>query len=92
LTEDLGHPAPGAAFTCRDYADARCKAFGQQDELIIGLFKKLPEPASEWNEADRLKWLQTAANIFDLVYTGDSGGFCIVPARADRCPRPHDHE
>ena len=55
------------------------------------LFERAAEQ-SEFFEADRLKWLQTAANIFDLVYTGDSGGFRIVPARADRSPRPHDHE
>ena len=65
--------------------------FGNQDALIIGLFRKLPQPAAEWAEEDRLKWLQTAANIFDLVYQGDCGGFVITPARAERSPRPRDH-
>jgi hypothetical protein len=54
---------------------------------LAGLFRKLPPPESDWAEADRLKWLQTAANIFDLVYK-DCGGFSISPARAERSPRP----
>lgn len=37
--------------------------------LIAGLFDKLPEPDGEWPLQARLKWLQTAANIFDLMYT-----------------------
>ena len=65
--------------------------FGGQDALIVGLFRKLPPPSTEWNEEDRQKWLQTAANIFDLVYTGECGGFHITPARADRSPRPREH-
>jgi len=65
--------------------------FGDHDALIIGLFRKLPQPAAEWSEEDRLKWLQTAADIFDLVYEGDCGGFIISPARAERSPRPRDH-
>jgi len=59
---------------------------------LVGLFRKLPPPEAEWSEGDRLKWLQTAANIFDLVYTGDCGGFVISPARAERSPRPRDRE
>lgn len=51
--------------------------FGDHDPLLVGLFRKLPPPETEWSEADRHKWLQTAANIFDLVYTGDCGGFVI---------------
>jgi hypothetical protein len=43
----------------------------------------------DWPAWDRLKWLQTAANIFDLVYSGD-GGIVVRLARADRSPRSHD--
>lgn len=39
------------------------------DPMILGLFKKLPVAESEWSISDRAKWLRTAANIFDLVYT-----------------------
>ena len=65
--------------------------FGDHDPLIVGLFRKLPEPEAEWSEEERLKWLETAANIFDLVFKGDCGGFIISPARADRSPRPREH-
>ena len=58
------------------------------DPLIIGLFQKLPEPEADWPATARLKWLQTAANIFDLLYKGD-GGIVVSMARADRSPR-HD--
>lgn len=61
---------------------------GDHDPLILGLFQKLPEPDTDWSSKDRLKWLQTAANIFDLVYKGE-GGIVVSAARADRSPR-HD--
>ena len=79
-----------------DDSDAKPKKGGggggfDHDPLIIGLFQKLPQPDEDWEEADRLKWLQTAANIFDLVYKGDCAGFHITPARADRSPRLRDN-
>jgi hypothetical protein len=36
--------------------------------------------------------LQTAATIFDLVYEGECAGFVLSAARADRAPRPRDHD
>lgn len=39
--------------------------------FIRGLLDKLPAPETDWNIAGRAKWLQTAANIFDLIYTDD---------------------
>jgi hypothetical protein len=70
-----------------------CLKTGQHLHLrcwpLLGLFRKLPEPDSDWPAAGRLKWLQTAANIFDLVYKGD-GGVTVGLARAERSPRPHD--
>jgi hypothetical protein len=50
------------------------------DPLIQGLFSKLPEPETEWPLAARQKWLQTAANIFDLMYAphqADAGELAI---------------
>jgi hypothetical protein len=29
------------------------------------------------------KWLQTASNVFDLLYTGDGGGIAVTAARAE---------
>ena len=35
--------------------------------FIEGLLQKLPQPETEWPVNDRRKWLQTAANVFDLM-------------------------
>lgn len=55
--------------------------------FIQGLLDTLPEPNSDWPASDRVKWLQTAANIFDLIYEGD-GGIEVRSALAPRSPRP----
>lgn len=55
--------------------------------FIQGLLETLPEPESDWSVAARAKWLQTAANIFDLIYKGE-GGIKIEAAMAQRSPRP----
>lgn len=59
--------------------------------FIQGLLKTLPEPETEWPSPARVKWLQTAANIFDLIYKGDGGGIVVSGARAERSPRPGDN-
>ena len=38
--------------------------------FIRGLLETLPPPKSEWSVADQAKWLETAANIFGLIYVG----------------------
>ncbi len=55
--------------------------------FIQGLLGSLPEPDSEWPIPERAKWLQTAANIFDLMYEGE-GGIDVRAAIAERSPRP----
>jgi len=47
-----------------------------QHPFIEGLLNKLPKAETPWSLADRKKWLQTASNIFDLMYTTspDDGG------------------
>jgi hypothetical protein len=64
--------------------------FGSLHPFIQGLLKTLPEPETEWASPARVKWLQTAANIFDLIYKGDGGGISVTGARADRSPRPNE--
>lgn len=57
------------------------------DPLIHGLFSKLPDPEAEWPLAARQKWLQTAANIFDLMYAPtqvDAGELTIRVERNSR--------
>lgn len=36
--------------------------------FIVGLLAKLPEADKPWSKEGRRKWLQTASNIFDLMY------------------------
>jgi hypothetical protein len=59
------------------------------DPFIQGLLRALPPTGSDWSLPDRAKWLQTAANIFDLIYKGE-GGIKIDAAMAQRSPRPGD--
>ncbi len=44
--------------------------------FIQGLLDTLPEPQTNWAMEGRAKWLQAAANIFDLIYKG-SGTIAI---------------
>ena len=64
---------------------------GLRQVLSCTVLKTLPDPDSddEWPLDKRVKWLQTAANIFDLIYKGE-GGIKVEPATAQRSPRPHD--
>ena len=62
---------------------ARKQAEGN-DPLIEGLFSKLPTPESEWPLQARQKWLQTAANIFDLMYTPGSADAGELAIRVER--------
>jgi hypothetical protein len=57
----------------------------------FGLIQKQsnPDVDDEWPVAQRIKWLQTAANIFDLMYKGD-GGIEVRTAPAQRSPRPNE--
>lgn len=52
------------------------------DPMIHGLFLKLPAPDSEWELGDRVKWLRTAANIFDLVYSSSGSGDIKISPRS----------
>ena len=62
---------------------------GITDHLIRGLVERLPKPDSIWPLDDRVKWLRTAAGIFDLVYKagdGERGEISIVKQVADDTP------
>lgn len=54
------------------------------DPLIQGLFSKLPEPSTEWALPARQKWLQTAANIFDLMYAPSESNDGELVIRVER--------
>jgi hypothetical protein len=48
--------------------------------FIVGLLQTLPEPQSEWPTPERVKWLETAASIFGLIYKGEG----IIKVTADK--------
>lgn len=50
--------------------------------FIIGLLRKLPTPDTEWTLKERAKWLETASNIFDLMYSGGDAGTISVTYEA----------
>jgi hypothetical protein len=65
-------------------APAKKHAGGGTDPLIEGLFSKLPAPESDWPLAARQKWLQTAANIFDLMYASGEANPGELAIRVER--------
>jgi hypothetical protein len=73
-----GHvPATAVQLTSRKSAEGT-------DPLIQGLFSKLPEPSTEWPLPARQKWLQTAANIFDLMYPAGEADAGELAIRVER--------
>ena len=71
-----------------DGSDRRLHPFIQG---LLDTIPSIPDPKEkpDWPVPDRVKWLQTAANIFHLIYKGD-GGITVSAAMANRFPRPHD--
>ena len=59
----------------------------QTHPLIEGLFSKLPQPETEWPLQSRQKWLQTAANIFDLMYIPNETEVGELAIRVERTPQ-----
>lgn len=49
--------------------------------FVQGLLDSLPETGTNWTIEGRAKWLQTAANIFDLIYKG--AGEIDIRAKAE---------
>lgn len=46
---------------------------GDLPPFIQGLLGKIPTEGDVWPLAERVKWLQTASNIFDLMYKAEDG-------------------
>ena len=76
-----GKPPSGAGNGANAGAGGNGGGGGEDQKLhpfIQGLLEKLPPPETEWRVQDRAKWLQTSANIFDLLYSDIVGGEDIV--------------
>ena len=62
---------PARAAPVRDEpppADMRGHEMGQLHPFFQGLLEALPEPGADWPLAKREQWLETARNIFALMY------------------------
>jgi len=46
------------------------RSYAPLHPFVQGLLDSLPEPETNWTIDGRAKWLQAAANIFDLMYKG----------------------
>jgi hypothetical protein len=53
--------------------------------FVQGLLDTLPEPQTNWTVEGRAKWLQAAANIFDLIYKGS--GEITIKSRSETEPQ-----
>lgn len=70
------------------FLDAKSNSDFGLHPFIRGLLDKLPTPESDWATKDRAKWLQTAANIFDLIYTEPNGESTLIEIKAKREDSP----
>ena len=73
-----------AAAPGRPVAHEPNPALERTHPLIQGLFDKLPQAESEWSLQARQKWLQTAANIFDLMYLPNESDAGELAIRVER--------
>ena len=58
--------------------DALSDAISGIDPLLVALLARLPPGGREWPLLERVKWLQAAAGVFDLIYARE-GGIKIEP-------------
>ena len=52
----------------RDAGDGNAAEASPHHPFVEGLLKELPKPTTEWKLERRVKWLRTAASIFDIIY------------------------
>lgn len=50
---------------------------GEYHPFITGLLQKLPPAETNWEDAERVKWLDAAVRIFDLMYQGGTGSVSV---------------
>jgi hypothetical protein len=75
--DETGEPVRSEALPVKDFGGGSngggySPPRGRIHPFIQGLLDSLPEPETLWAEEGRTKWLQAAANIFDLMYKGDA--------------------
>lgn len=79
--DDAADRRPRSALV-RDDAPApvpRGDVVGQLHPFFQGLFESLPEPGTDWPAAKREQWLETARNIFGLMYADPADAASAQP-------------
>jgi hypothetical protein len=66
--EHVARPAPAPLREEEPVRDTRGGGAGQMHPFVQGLFEALPAPGGEWPMSKREQWLETARNIFALMY------------------------
>jgi hypothetical protein len=79
-SEEVDFPEDGLAVVKKREPEA-----SEHHPFIQGLLDTLPEPQTNWAIEGRAKWLQAAANIFDLIYKGT--GEIDIRARSEESPQ-----
>ena len=69
---DDRRPRPAAVRDDPPPPEGRGQEVGQLHPFFQGLFEALPEPGTDWPIAKRDQWLETARNIFALMYVDPS--------------------
>lgn len=81
-------PAPAVAPVEEPEPEKKRKQKDDEDEdlhpFIKGLLTKLPKPDEEWTQEGRAKWLETAANIFDLLYKNSDDNNRVISIRVEK--------
>jgi hypothetical protein len=72
---------PGRPIIGSTYIGGADNGAAGRHPFIQGLLDTLPAPQTNWTMEGRAKWLQAAANIFDLIYKGN--GTITVSAKAE---------
>lgn len=71
--ENAKPPSPVEALDKPSKAEVRSASVDSNlNPFIRGLIDKLPHDGQAWEEKERVKWLNAAAKIFDLIYEGDA--------------------
>jgi hypothetical protein len=71
------------ALICCGGGDGGGGGGGDLHPFIRGLLETLPEPSTAWPIHDQVKWLETAASIFSLIYEGDDVQIEIAAMREE---------
>jgi len=75
---DIQQPVSGGGHGHHNSGGGSHGGGGNWHPFVEGLLKTLPPTDGEWKAEGRRKWLQAAANVFDLIYPDTEDGKHVV--------------